>query len=329
MTLPQILLPIFCVAVLLSHPACDSEPRPRDPAAPGVVARVDDMEIRAIDLRARFHQGPIEVRLKAMSKGGRHYLLDLVIGERLLLREATKRGEKLHFSDVYERHERLMKRFLTAEFEDTVSPDDVPDEEVRELYEKSRDLLADPPRRKMRVIAAKTREQAQEIIANVTEAIARGDLPEIHRTTHPAEVGASGSQGGVFDRETAETYVGVEAAQAAFAIDEEGIGVFPEPVRYLDGWSTVVVLAEYPPSPPPPLEQAGPQIRQQLYDSLRNRRLDTFVSTFRKNHEVVIEPEGMDAVPWSPTMPEPVEPSGVIDVPTPPNEPEEPMVPVH
>lgn len=283
--------------------------------APGVVAQIDGENIFGDDLRARFQEGPVEVRLRSMSKGGRHYLLNLVIDENLMLREALKRGQRLQFSDVHEQHGLVMRRFLAAEFEDSVSPADIPAEEIQRLYESSRDLLANPSQRKVRVIATETPEQAREVIATVSKALAGRDTAEIHNATHPAKA-ASGSQGGVFNREAAETYVGADAAQAAFAIDDTP-GVYPDPVRYLEAWSAVVVLSVYPPQPPPPLEKAAPQLRQQLFDSLRNRRLNQFVDGFRKNHEVTISPEGMTAVPWSPPEPVPVEPTGIGHVPTP------------
>jgi hypothetical protein len=262
-----------------------------------VVARIDDQFVTADDLRDRFQRGPVEVRLRSMRKRGRHYLLDLVIDETLLEREARRRELVPCFTDIHEAHRPLMERFLAAEFEPTFTPDDVPEAEVLAEYQRIRNQLAEPPRRKVHVVATESAEEARELIGAIGTAMDRNVEPEVYRLLTPPDPLSGASQSGLFDRGTAETYLGVEVAEAAFNLD--GPGVHPEPVPYHEGWAAVVVRLVAPASPPPPYEQVEPQMRSRTYDSLRNHRLDSFVESFLENHRVRVNYDAMSLIPWT------------------------------
>lgn len=296
-------LPSLVYIAALVIMACSQE-RPVEPP-PGAVALVDGCVITADDLRQRFARGPVDVRRRAMQKGGRHHLLDLVIDEALLYREARRRKLSPRFTDIYPFHRTLMQRFLAAEFEPSFTPDDVPEEVVLLEYEGSRQELSQPARRKVRVVAVGTAGEARSTIRDASAALARGDEPELYRLLHPETPEAAASQSGLFDREGAETYLGPEVAEAVFAV-EEPPGVFPEPVPYHQGWAVVAVFERVPSAPPPTFEEAEPQLRRRLYDELRDERLDLFVEEFRGRHAVTIDHEAMELVPW--TAPEPGEP---------------------
>lgn len=293
------------LAMICSASAGCPEPGP----SPGEVARVDREAITADDLCARFLQGPVEVRRRALSKGGRHYLLDLMIDETLLHREAERQKLAPAFLDIHEVHRQLMRRFLDAEFEPTVRASDISEEAVRAEYERSGEMLAGSEQRRIETVAVPTRERGMEVIADVRRALAGGDETTIQRALHPAGADYRGGQAGTFDRDGAETYLGADAARAAFALEGTS-GVYPEPVRYQDRWAVVTVRIVLPGSPPPPFEQVEAQLRQRLLDERREVLLDRFVEGFRQHHRVVVDQEVSALVPWIPPEPTPDTPDG-------------------
>jgi hypothetical protein len=275
---------------------------------------VDDESIVVEDLRARFIQGPIEVRRRAMDRGGRHYLVNLVIDELLLEREAERRRIHPAFGVMHTAHRQWMDRFLRAEFEPTISPEGIPMEDVRAEYERLRPGLGDPEIRRIEVVAAPTRERATEILGDVRRALATGDEVLISRALHPADEDCRGGQSGELDRTSAEASLGAEAATAAFSIPNIN-SVYPEPVRYMGRWGVVAIRMVIPPSPPPPFEQVEPQLRQRVYEERRDQMLDRFVDSFREHHRVFIDRTAIDVVPWSPPEPAVETPDAAADVP--------------
>lgn len=282
---------------------------PQQPPEPGVVALVDGHPITARDLNRAFWHGPDHVRRKALQPGGRHFLLDHVIGDYLILREARRRKIGPTSSQIYEFHDGLMKEFLGEVFEPTVSPADVPEEEVRAEYERVRPTLAAPETVRIELAYFAERERAEEMTKRALAAQRDRNDEELDLVmrveTEPWPEGkAHIPSRGIFTREEANQYYGEELAEIAFSKVPPEI-VHTEPLPLLGGWVVLVVPLHHPGEPPPPFEEVAEGVRDQAFMAFRERALNDFVKTFRSEHEVVVNQENMDLVNWVVELPEP------------------------
>jgi hypothetical protein len=264
---------------------------------PGVVAVVDGEAITSADLRDAYWHGPADLRARASRRGGRHHLLDVVIDERLLLREARSRGLLPRYSLVMSFHQELMARFLDAELSPTVRPEDISEEAVRAEYDRLAPELAVPHRRRVRVLAHDTRESALEMIATVHALIARSGAEGVARGIEDGTLRARYGQDGLYNRESAAAELGEDVAVAAFSLDPAAM-VVAEPVRYRGRWGVVIVREDFEARPAPPFEEVEAQLRGRLYQEERERALNRLVDSFRNAHRVERNEENAALVPW-------------------------------
>lgn len=283
-------------------------PAPDAHLAPGVVALVDGDEITAQDLRDAYWASEDGVRDRVARAGGRHFLLDLVISDALLAREARARRLALRYSDMHAFHETLMRRFLAAELDPTVRPEDVLETVVRAEYDRLAPGLAISHRRHLRVLAHDALESAEAMIADVAATVSREGVAGVERRIESGEIRTRYGHDAVFDLESATAALGAEVAEAGFALDPAAV-VVSQPIRYRGRWGVVIVRGDFPALPAPAFEEVAGQIRNHLHQEARERALNAFVETFRIEHLVVRRDENLDLVPWVPAADETARPS--------------------
>jgi hypothetical protein len=287
---------IMLAAIVVLSVACESFTS----FSEGEIARVDGETITADDLSRRFWRGPTDVRQRSLKKGGRHYLLDIVIGEHLLEREARRRKLAPDFSGIKGHHEKLMKRFLREEFDSKLRIADISEEEVRAEYGRMRRELTEPFRREIHIYQTKTRDEADELLTRARAALeSENDTVEVEDLFNELDMDEDGISPikGQYGREGAETYFGEEIAQAIFAVDVDE-GYWPELIKREQTWNVVLAISELQPPPVPSFEKIGRQARQRVHDRRREKLLNRFVDSFRGSHEVVIHEDAMELVPW-------------------------------
>jgi len=300
---------------------------PRRPG-PDELALVDGEAITATDLRERFREGPAEVRRAAMKRGGRHYLLDQTIDSHLLLREARRRNLRPSFAMIEEAHRPQAKRFLDAEFERTVSADDIPEAEVRAEFERLSDEIQHPGSLRVELAFCETRERAEALLETARAALDRNDQAEVQRIIRndgdPGPAGGPDRYRGDFSHGQLGSYFGIDVERAAFSLDEDEY-LYGEPVAYLGGFAILLVPMRTQPQVTPYEEAAG-QLRARLFDSHRERALDAFVDRFRPDHEVQVFEDLFEHVPWQGRereIPEPPDGDNPLEQPQVPETPPE------
>jgi hypothetical protein len=287
------LSPLFLVSVLvLSY--CS---RHAEQGEPGVVALIDGEPVTAGDLRERFWRGTGEERLRSLKAGGRHFLLERVITDRLLAGEARRRGLSPRYADIEDFHKNLMKRFLDDEFEPTMRPESFSDELVAVEYERLRPDLVVPERRLLRILAQPSEERADEVIALFEDKVAAQDGRELYRMLNDENLRVKGGGKGRFARDEVEGYLEEDLADIAFALDPSKV-VHHEPVKFRGRWAILVVEEVSEPRSAPALDEIEDQIRQRLLSERRDDALNSFVDSFRKNHDVIVNDDVVDLVPW-------------------------------
>jgi len=272
---------------------------PRREPGPDEIALVNGEPVTVAQVRARYRQASPADRAKATSHGGRHFLLDLIVDDLLLQQEARKRGIRPSFSQLEPLHARLMKQLLEAEFESTVTPDQVSRAEIRAEYEHARPQLRQPAVAKIEVVYAKTRERALAILKMVKVAKAQSRRREFDRILReeadPQPEGHAFGHGGAFIEEDAARELGPEVARAVFSpLPEDSI--VAEPVVFRGAFGVVIVLELHPEDLGPPFEELEREMRVRAYEKRREAALDRFVSGFRDRHEVVFHEENLSLV---------------------------------
>jgi hypothetical protein len=160
-----------------------NEPRPRREAGDvtDVVANVGGRPIAAADVAARMADHGIDARTA----------LEELIDEEILLREAHLRGLTLS-PDAQRQLERTMVRAMLRDFERELTPDSLPDEEVRADFEVNKDKLQIPERRDSWHILVRgsdeaARARARSILEEVRDARTPRTVYERYAAREPVE----------------------------------------------------------------------------------------------------------------------------------------------
>jgi hypothetical protein len=285
-----------------------------EPPAAGVVAIVDGSQVTADDLRRTFWGGTDEVRRRSLQRGGRHYLLDYTIGDLLLERLTRTKALNPRFSDLFEHHERLMKQLLVSEFEPTVDPSQVPEEQVRAEYERVRPSLAIPETIRIELAYYRDRARAEQMAARLLAAQRIRDEQTIDQVMRvdadPWPEDTHLPQSGIFTLPEAARFYGDEVAQAAFGHNSANNIIHPFPIPIGDGWAVMVIPLYHAAEPAPPFEEVERQMRDQAFSAFRERALDQFVESFLEHHRVGVHYEYIGLINWTPELPE--TPAGLV-----------------
>lgn len=272
---------------------------------PGVVALVDDIAITGADLRNRFIAGPMDLRERSHQKGGRHFLLERTIDDALLVAEARRRGLRPSFTDAFEYHRRLMNRFLEREFNPTVGEDLVTEESLREMYDRRIEGFREREQtRDIKVVYRQDQREAEGLVSDLQKIFQEDGLIKLRDHLREKQQPRPGAPPdldlGPLALGQAASYLSQEVEQAAFSLAPPEQIIFPEPVRYHDGWGVVIVLGAHQAPPPPTFEEERPHMVRAVLQELREDRLDAFVDTFRDEHRVTINTKNIALIPWLP-----------------------------
>lgn len=263
---------------------------------PGVVAVIDGSRISADDLRERFWSGSQDERQASLRPGGRHFLLDALIADRLVAQEALRRKLAPQYSFIEPFHMKLMKRFLDAEFEPNQSPESIPDAEVSAEYKRLSPELEVPERRLLRIMVQTSRERAVEVISMFASKVAASDSVGVYRLLNDQSLREKGGGKGRFSREEAVGYLDEDLTEIVFALDASEV-VHHEPVKFRGRWAVIAVEEVNEFRPAPPFDEVEEQLRQRLFTEKRERALNAFVASFRKNHQVIVNEDALELIP--------------------------------
>lgn len=254
-----------------------------------VVATVDGVPIGLDDVRRVLREGDLRPR-EALAR---------LEEEELLAAEARRRGYRDDPAVRYAARKAMVQALLEREIERAITPATIPEERVREQYER-RDDWARPERRASAHVLAKTGpgadpeldRGAERFAARVLHELAFAEDPqqilERYRESEdePFEVTVEEIPPVARDASFAEPYL-----EAVFDVDRAGPVDVPVRTRY--GWHAILVT-EIVPARDGSFESVQRAIREQLASRDRQKRLVELVGELRRRTVVQERSEVID-----------------------------------
>ena len=258
------------------------------------IATWDGGEVTVAELQDVVARQSPWMRKAYLEEGKLEELLDKTIRFQLLWREAERRGLADHPDVRQVVDQNTVQVLMKTQFDDAVSAEAIPADEVKQYYEAHRDEFLRPALRRASQIVLATMDEAKAELDEVRELDVRG-FRERARAKSIDE--ASKVRGGDLRYFTAEGKGQGEAtedvpaavAHAAFALKTVG-DVAPLPVAVEGGFAIVKLTGERP-AVERTLEIADQTIRQRLWRDRRQAAIDAFVETLQQKIKPEIHPE--------------------------------------
>jgi peptidyl-prolyl cis-trans isomerase C len=273
--------------LMAGNVAAQSETR----AAPdAIVARVDGHEIRASDVQEALQQLPPEYTNMPV-EALRNAVVEQLIDRHLVVKRARDQGLK-DDPAVQSTMKQLETRVLEQTYLRRTVESKVTDEAVRRRYERDKDKLTRDKQVRARHILVKTREEAMDILREVS----RGkDFAELAREK---SIGPSKTQGGDLGYFAREAMLPA-FSQMAFSLKKGEVGRAPVQTKY--GWH-VIKVEDIREAAPPPFEEARDELRSKMGEEI----IDAEIKRLRQDAKV--ERFGADGKPAK-AAPEPGDPA--------------------
>lgn len=249
----------------------NAEAQSEMPAAPdAVVARVDGHEIRNSDVDEALQQLPPEYR-NMPSEELRNAVVEQLIDRHLMVKRARDQGLK-DDPAVLSTMKQLEARVLEQTYLRRTVESKVTDEAVRRRYERDKDTLTKDKQVRARHILVKTREEAMDVLREVT----RGkDFAELAREK---SIGPSKTQGGDLGYFTREAMLPA-FSQMAFSLKKGEVGRAPVQTQY--GWH-VIKVEDIKDAAPPAFEEARDELRSKMGEEV----IDAEIKRLREDAKV-------------------------------------------
>lgn len=262
--------------LMAGNVAAQSETR----AAPdAIVARVDGHEIRASDVQEALQQLPPEYTNMPV-EALRNAVVEQLIDRHLVVKRARDQGLK-DDPAVQSTMKQLETRVLEQTYLRRTVESKVTDEAVRRRYERDKDKLTRDKQVRARHILVKTREEAMDILREVS----RGkDFAELAREK---SIGPSKTQGGDLGYFAREAMLPA-FSQMAFSLKKGEVGRAPVQTKY--GWH-VIKVEDIREAAPPPFEEARDELRSKMGEEI----IDAEIKRLRQDAKV--ERFGADGKP--------------------------------
>jgi parvulin-like peptidyl-prolyl isomerase len=204
----------------------------------------------------------------------------------------------------------LVKVYVRKEFEETVTPDDVPAEQVVKYYEDHPDEFRRPEMRRARHILLASKEEAEELLKilqvdkNETfRALAKKRSIDTETNVRGGDLLYFTADGKVVGREASGTVDGT-LVKAAYGLDKTG--AFAGPLDLGDGKWSVLELTGIRPERVQTLDKASGHIQRKLWREEREAALDAKIAELREEVKPEVYPERMDAIVFErPSEPDP------------------------
>ena len=194
----------------------------------------------------------------------------------------------------------LVKVFVRKDFEEPVTPDDVPDDEVAKYFEEHADEFRRPEMRRARHILVATEAEAKEVLGLLKQddgptfrALAKQRSLDTETNVRGGDLLYFTADGSVVGRE-AQGKIDPTLAEAAFAL--ENTGDLSSPLRLGEAQWSVLELTGIRPERVKTLDQAKGTIRRKLWREEREGALDALIAELRAELKPEVYPERLDAI---------------------------------
>lgn len=279
----------------------DAPPTPDETRRAKVFASIGDVTITVGDIedaiasrrahvRKRLAEDPEEIKA----------LADAQLENELFYQGAEKLGYAEDPSVERFVNQTLVKVFVRKEFEEAVTPDDVPAAEVASYYEAHPEEFRRPEMRRARHILVASKADAEEILETLKagekktfRALAKERSLDTETNIRGGDLLYFTADGSVVGRE-ASGQIDPTLAKAAFSLKDTGD--LSGPLDLGDGKWSVLELTGIRPERVRSLEQASGNIRRRLWRDEREATLDAFIAKLRVELKPEVYPERMDAI---------------------------------
>jgi parvulin-like peptidyl-prolyl isomerase len=205
----------------------------------------------------------------------------------------------------------LIQMFVRKEFEEAVTPDDVPETDVAKYYEENPEDFRRPEMRRARHILVASKEEAEEILTQLESdksatfrALAKMRSLDTETKLRGGDLLYFTEDGKLVGKQNAEA---VNPTLAATAFKLQKTGALSKPLDLGDGKWSVLELTGIRPERVQTLEQASGGIRHKLWREEREAALAKLMTELRTELQPELYPERMNAIVLeSPS--EPIEP---------------------
>jgi parvulin-like peptidyl-prolyl isomerase len=205
----------------------------------------------------------------------------------------------------------LIQLFIRKEFEETVTPDDVAEEDIAKYYEGNPDQFRQPEMRRARHILVASKEEAKTILAQLKSdksttfrALAKQKSLDTETKLRGGDLLYFTEDGKLVGKPEAEP-INSTLAMAAFKLKKTGD--LSKPLDLGDGKWSILELTGARPEKVQTLEQASGAIRRKLWREEREATLNKMMTDLRTELTPETHPERMDAIVFEPSG-EPVDP---------------------
>ena len=217
-------------------------------------------------------------------------------------------AEKLGYGDdpVVQRfvNQTLVKVFVREEFEETVTPDEVPEADVAKYYEENPEEFRRPELRRARHILVASEAEAEAILKSLKtdktktfRSLAKERSLDTETNVRGGDLLYFTADGNVVGRE-ASGIIDATLAKAAFSLSETGD--LAGPLDLGDGKWSVLELTGLRPERVQSLEQSSARIRRKLWRTEREGALEALITELRAEVKPEVYAERMDAIVLAP-----------------------------
>jgi peptidyl-prolyl cis-trans isomerase C len=270
------------------------------------IVKYDGGEVTVGELEQIIARQSPFMRKSYLEEGKLEELLDKTVRFELLAREAERRGLGKHPDVRQVVDQNVVQILMKSQFDDAISAEAIPAEEVKEFYEANAAEFMRPALRRASQIVLATMDEAKAELAEVKDLDVRGFRERARaKSVHEASKLRGGDlryfdEKGKGQGETTED-VPEAVARAVFALKTVG-DVVPLPIK-VEGGFAIVKLTGDRPAVERTLEQADKTIRQRLWRDRRQSAIDAFVAELQAKTKPEIHPELLSAIDIPPAAP--------------------------
>ena len=306
------LLSLVLVGVLAVQAlAEDTPPSPDESRRGKVFAKVGTATITVGDLEDIINARSPYARMRFVDPQVLRELADEQVRNELFYQGAEKLGYAENPAVRQFVDQTLVQIFVREDFEQAVTPDDVPAEDVAQYYEEHSEEFRRPEMRRARHILVGSEKEANAILEELRtdadaafRALAKQKSLDTETNMRGGDLLYFTEDGKLVGKEAGES-INPTLAKSAFAL--ANTGDLSKPLDLGDGKWSVLELTGIRPERIQTLEQATGLIRRKLWRAEREGALDKLMADLRTELKPEVYPERMDAILLAPSS-EPIEP---------------------
>jgi peptidyl-prolyl cis-trans isomerase C len=306
------LLSLVLVGVLAVQAlAEDTPPSPDESLRGKVFAKVGTATITVGDLEDTINARSPYARMRFVDPEVLRELADEQVRNELFYQGAEKLGYAENPAVRQFVDQTLVQIFVREDFEQAVTPDDVPAEDVAQYYEEHSEEFRRPEMRRARHILVGSEKEANAILEELRSdadaafrALAKQKSLDTETNMRGGDLLYFTEDGKLVGKEAGES-INPTLAKSAFAL--ASTGDLSKPLDLGDGKWSVLELTGIRPERIQTLEQATGLIRRKLWRAEREGALDKLMADLRTELKPEVYPERMDAIVLAPSS-EPIEP---------------------